>query len=345
MRAFVTGGTGLLGSHLVDALLAQGGEVSVLTREPARAGSWTAGGVRVVRGDIRRPDFGGELAGTDVLFHCAAWFEVGARDREAVFDANLRGTANVLTLAREKHVPRIVYTSTAGLFLGSRRAPATEGIPPRATLDDPYVASKLAAHELVVREIQAGLPATIVAPGGVFGPRDTNQFARSLALLVQGRLGTLPSGFGTNTFTHAADVAEGQLRAATVGRPGEMYFLADRVMTLYEFLDAAARAAGVGPPRRRVPMSVARLAARFSELRSRFRGRTPMITRAALDLAALDVVIDSSKARRELGWAPRPFDERLKETMAWFQATYGRKGAPLPVKPAGASGAGPARRA
>jgi dihydroflavonol-4-reductase len=345
MRAFVTGGTGLVGSHLVDALLVRGWEVSVLTREPARAERLATRGVRVVRGDVLRPDFGNELAGIDVLFHCAAWYEVGARDRLAVSDVNLKGTANVLSLARREAVSRTVYTSTAGLFQGSRPSPATEETLPRATVNDPYVISKLQAHELVAREIRAGLPATIVAPGGVFGPRDTNQFAQSLALLVQGRLGTVPSGFGANTFTHAADVADGQLLAATVGLPGEMYFLADRVMTLYEFLEAAARAAGVAPPRRRVPMAVARLAARSSELRGRFSGRTPMISRAALDLAALDVVVDSSKARRELGWSPRPFEERLKETMEWFRATYGRRGASLPVKPCGASAAGPVRRA
>lgn len=345
MRAFVTGGTGLIGSHIVDALLARGWEVAVLSRDPSRAQAHAARGVRVVRGDIRRPDFGNELAGIDVLFHCAAWFEVGARDREGVSDVNVNGTANVLALARKELVPRIVYTSTAGLFPGSQASPATEASPPRAAVDDPYVVSKLEAHELVVREMRSGLPVTIVAPGGVFGPRDTSQFAQSLALLVQGRLRTLPSGFGMNTFTHAADVAEGQLLAATVGRAGEMYFLADRVMSMYEFLEAAARAADVEPPRRRVPMGLARLAARASALRSRRSGPAPMITRAALDLAALDVVIDSSKARREVGWSPRPFEERLKETMAWFRAVYGGPGGRRPVKPGGASAAAPVRRA
>ncbi len=345
MRAFVTGGTGFVGSHIVESLLARGWEVAVLTRDPARTAGLASRGVRVVSGDLRRPDFREELAGIDVLFHTAAWFEVGVRDRQAVFDVNLKGTADLLGLARAERVPRVVYTSTAGLFPGTRLAPATEATAPLLTVNDPYVDSKLQAHELVLREAKSGLPATIVAPGGVFGPRDTNLFARSLALLVQGRLGTLPSGFGLNTFTHAADVAEGHLLAATIGRPGELYLLGDRVMSLYEFLEAAARAAGVQPPRRRVPMSLARVAAPMAGLSSRFTGRTPMITRAALDLAAADVVVDSSKARRELGWSPRPFEERLHETMSWFRATYGTKGAPLPVKPTGASAAGPARRA
>ncbi len=345
MRAFVTGGTGLLGSHLVEALLARGWEAAILTRDPERAQGLAARGVRVVRGDVRHSDLGNELAGVDVLFHSAGWYEVGVRDHQGMMDVNLQGTENVLSLARREHVPRIVYTSTAGLYLGSRSHPATEETPVAAAIPDSYVISKLQAHEVVLREIQRGLPATIVAPGGVFGPRDTSQFARSLALLVQGRLRSLPAGFGTNTFTHAADVAEGEFLAATIGRPGETYLLADRVMPLYEFLDAAARAVAVDPPRRRVPMSLARLAALGSEFRARFGTETPMISRAALRLAALDVVVDSTKARRQLGWSPHPFEDRLRETMAWFRETYGREGAGLPVKPAGASGAGPPRTA
>jgi dihydroflavonol-4-reductase len=345
MRAFVTGGTGLIGHHVVETLLSHGWEVAVLTRDLERARDLVSRGVRVVQGDVRRPDFGQELVGIDVLFHCAAWYEVGVRNAQVMSDVNVNGTANVFSLARKEVVPRIVYTSTAGLFRGSRASPATEKSSPAATVDDPYVTTKLQAHNLAVKEMSAGLPLTIVAPGGVFGTGDTSQFARSLALLVQGRFRTLPSGFGTNAFTHAADVAEGQLLAATVGRPGETYFLADRVMTLYEFLNEAARAASVDPPRRRVPMSLARLAARISEVRSRSGESTPLITRTALELSSLDVVVDSTKARKELGWSPRPFEDRLRETMVWYVSAYGRRGAPLPVKPSGASDAGPSRRA
>jgi len=345
MRAFVTGGTGLIGRHVVDALLAGGWEVGALVRDPARARNLESRGVRIVVGDVTRPDFVHDLAGVDVLFHHAAWFEIGVRDRDAMHDVNVTGTANVLSLAKEEGVSRIVVTSTAGLYPSSRDHPATETAVPAAVLDDPYVVTKLQAHELVVKEMRSGLPVTIVAPAAVFGPRDTNQLAQSLALLVCGRLPMLPSGFGVNTWVHAADVAEGHLLAATVGRPGEVYLLGDRVLSMYEFLEAAARAAGVRPPRARVPMALARLAARLSEARARRSGRTPLLSRAALAFSKLDVVVDASKARRELGWAPRPFEERLRDTMAWYVEAYARGDAPMPVKRGGASAAAPARRA
>lgn len=339
MRAFVTGGTGLLGHHLVAALLAEGWEVSVLTRDAARARDLAAQGARIVEGDVSVPTrFAAALAKSDVVFHMAAWFEVGVREGRRMFDVNVAGTANVLALARKEAIPRIVYTGTAGVFAPAPEdRPATEASTPRAAIDDPYVATKFQAHRLVVGEMHSGLPITIAMPAGVFGPRDTGQLGRSLAMLVRGQLRTLPRGVGVNTWTHAADVAAGHLLAATKGKPGELYLLGDRVLTVEAFYREAARAAGVAPPTRHVPMGLARFAARISEVSARLRGRTPLLSRASLELVATDIAVDASKARRELGWTPRPFEERLRETMAWYVEEYRIRGAPLPVKPGGAS--------
>jgi dihydroflavonol-4-reductase len=341
MRALVTGGTGLVGSHLVDALLARGWEVTTLTRDRTRARTLAARGVTVVEGDLTRPRFQGDVARADIVFHAAGWIELGVRDGRRMFDVNVTGTGNLLAIARNEGVPRIVVTGTAGVFAPAPPTrPATEASTARAVLQDPYVATKAQAHNLVLAEMRAGLPVTMVLPAAVFGPRDTNDLGRTLARLVQGRLGTLPNGFGVNTWTHAADVAEGQVLAATRGRPGEMYLLADRVLTMYEFLEMAADAARVSSPRRRVPMGAARLVARLSGFRAALSRTSPRLPLAALALASVDLAVDSSKARRELGWSPRPLEERIQETIAWYVERYRRARAPLPVKPGGASAAG-----
>ncbi len=346
MRAFVTGGTGLIGRHLVEALLARGWDVTVLTRDASRARSFEARGVRIVEGDVTRPDFASEMAHSDVLFHLAAWFELGVRDDRRMFDVNVTGTANLLTLARREGVPRIVVTGTAGILAPEPWGqPITEASPPKDVLRDPYVVTKRQAFELVLGEMHAGRPITMVCPAGVFGPGDTGPLGRSLALLVRGKLTVLPTGFGRNTWSHAADVAEGHILAATLGKPGEVYLLGDRVLSLYDFYRAAAAAAGVRPPERRVPMALARMAARFSELRAFLRGGTPLLSRGSLELAALDVIVDSTKARTELGWCPKPFEDRMRETMAWYVATYADGSVPLPVKRGGASAGGPPHRA
>lgn len=338
MRAFVTGGSGLIGRHLVKALRARGWEVAVLTRELARAKPLAADGVNLVEGDVTRPKFHAELSRADVVFHVAGWIDLGVRDARRMFDINVTGTANILAMARKEGVPRVVFTGTAGVFAPAPPdAPATEASTPHAATNDPYVVTKFEAHKLVVGEMHAGLPVTTVLPAAVYGPWDTNALGRSLAMLAKGRLRLVPKGFGHNTWSHAADVAEGHILAATRGRPGEMYLLGDRVLSFYEFYRQAARAAGVKPPKARVPTGLARAVAAFTEANAAFRERAPTLSRAALELAALDLCVDSAKARTELGWTPRLFEERLRETMAWYVEQYRVRGLPLPVKPGGAS--------
>src|SRR6266568_5456013 len=267
MRAFVTGGTGLIGRQLVDLLLEGGWDVAVLTRDPARGKDLEARGVHLVVGDVTRPRFQAAVSRADVVFHVAGWYETGVRDARRMLDVNVTGTGNVLSLARTENVGRVVYTSTAGVFApASKDHPATEASPVQTVLPDPYVSSKVQAHQLAVNEMHAGLPVTIVLPAAVFGPGDTGQLGRSLALLARGRLPRLPKGFGTNTWAHAADIAEGHV------------------------------------------------------------------------LAAVDIVIDATKARTQLGWTPRPLEERIRETMAWYVDTYRGRRATLPVKPNPGSG-------
>jgi len=163
MQAFVTGGTGLVGRHIVEALLARRWEVSVLTRDRARAKDLEARGVRIVVGDVTRPAFGSGLSHADVVFHAAGWFELGVRDARRMFDVNVTGTANVLTLARRENVPRIVVTGTAGVLASpGSHGPLTESMAPSSTMRDAYVSTKREAHQLVVGEMHSGLPATLV---------------------------------------------------------------------------------------------------------------------------------------------------------------------------------------
>jgi dihydroflavonol-4-reductase len=339
MRAFVTGGTGLIGRPLVDILLRDGWGVTVLTRDPTRAKDLEVRGAHIVPGDVTRPGFEAAMSRTDVVFHVAGLYEIAFPDSHRIHEVNVTGTANVFAAARRQNVGRIVFTGTAGVFAPTPRdRPATESSPVQTALDDSYVTSKVQAHRIAVAEMNAGLPLTIVLPAAVFGPGDTGALGRTLALLARGRLPRLPRGFGMNTWTHAADIAQGHVDAAIRGSPGELYLLGDRVLSVVDFYAMAAEAAGVVPPEANVPMGLARLVARFSELGARLAGRTPLLSRAALGMGAVDIVIDATKARTILGWRPQRLEDRLRETMAWYVETYRVGGAPLPVKPRSASG-------
>jgi len=333
VRAFVTGGTGLIGGHVVDALLADDWRVTVLTRDAKRGKDLEARGVRLVVGDVTRPSFETAMARADVVFHIAGWYELAVGNPRRMFDVNVTGTANILAAARKQNVGRVVFTSTAGVLAPTPHdPPATEASPVQTALEDPYVTSKVHAHRIVLAQMQQGLPVTIVLPAAVFGPGDTGQLGRTLALLAQRRLPRLPRGFGTNTWTHAADIASGHVLAAMRGKPGELYLLGDRILPVEEFYAKAAAAAGVDPPTANVPMALARLAARFSEASARFHHRTPLLSRAALAMGAVDIVIDASKARRELGWIPHPLEDRIRETMPWYVEAYRDTATPMPVK-------------
>jgi dihydroflavonol-4-reductase len=109
------------------------------------------------------------------------------------------------------------------------------------------------------------------------------------------------------------------------------------VLPMAGFYRMAAEAAGVRPPATNVPMAVARSAARLSEAVSRLTRRSSLLSRAGLDLAAIDLVVDSTKARTELGWNPAPFEERLREVVDWYVDRYRDRRVPLPIKPGGGS--------
>jgi dihydroflavonol-4-reductase len=334
VKAFVTGGTGLIGHALVDALLRRDWDVTILTRDPARAEDFRPRGAKIVPGDVTVPKFQGAMSGADVVFHAAGWTALGVRDAGRMHRVNVEGTRNVLSMARTENVGRVVCTSTAGVFAPtSVDRPATESSPVQVALDDPYVTSKVQAHRLAVREMESGLAMAIVLPAAVFGPHDTGQLGRSLALLVRGKLPRLPKGFGTNTWAHAADVAEGYILAATVGKPGQQYLLGDRILPMVEFYRMAADAAGVRPPTANIPIAVARLASVASETLARLARRTPLLSRPALDIAAVDLVIDASKARTQLGWTPAPLEDRIGQTMEWYAARYRDPRTSLPAKP------------
>ncbi len=95
MRAFVTGGTGLIGRPLVDVLVADAWEVTVLTRNPSRAKDLEARGVHLVAGDVTRPCFDAAMTHSDVVFHVAGWYEIAVRDSRRMHQVNVTGTANV----------------------------------------------------------------------------------------------------------------------------------------------------------------------------------------------------------------------------------------------------------
>lgn len=222
MKALVTGGTGFVGGHLIDRLLAEGDEVTALVRSPTRAAALAARGVRLVPGDLHSTEaMQAAAGGQDVVYHVAAL--VGARTEADFLRANREGTAN-LVAAVEARAPTsrfVLVSSLAAAGPSARGVPLDAGAP--AAPVTMYGRSKLAS-EAVVRGSR--LAWTIARPPAVYGPRDRDNF---LALFRLARYGVCPIfGDGTQelSLVYVTDLAAGLRRAAaSPGAVGGTFFV------------------------------------------------------------------------------------------------------------------------
>lgn len=318
MKAFVTGGTGFLGRHLIDALLAQGDEVTSLVRTIDRARRLPPA-VRTLAGDLTRPAaLRAALRGADVVYHLAALRRVGLppKDYARLERTNVEGTRALLTLAGEVGVPRLVYTSDLIIYGDTLGRPVDEAAPltapPRASA---YAQSKYRAHVAVALPLQQqGLPLTIVCPGALYGPGDSGQLGGLLRRYALGRLPVGVGGASAFSFTHAADAAAGLRLAATQGAAGETYFLAGPALTLRAFLAAGERATGRAAPRLWLPGALAGLLAQA------LHPVRPAAAERLRTYAGATALGGATKALRDLGWLARPAADGLPDTVDWYEA-------------------------
>jgi dihydroflavonol-4-reductase len=320
-RVFVSGATGFVGWHLMQALLARGDHVRCLAREASRA-RLDGAGVEVVVGDLGDPEILRRgIDGCRLVFHCAADYRLYVPDPAVMYRSNVEGTRNVLAACADCGVERVVYTSTVGA-LGLRRggAPADEGTPAMlADMTGHYKRSKYLAERVADEWIARGLPLVLVNPTAPVGERDVKPTATGRMILdfMRGRIRAYVDT-GLN-LVDVRDVAAGHLLAAERGRLGERYILGHRNMTLKEILETLAGIAGVSAPRLRLPHWVPLMAAAVDQGWARVSGRHPRLDLDAVRLARHKMFFDAGKAVRELGLPQSPVEEALGRAVDWFR--------------------------
>ena len=318
MRVFVTGGTGCLGRQLIQVLLAHDCEVTALVRTFDRARSLPAG-VRTVAGDVnRRASLRTGMRGAELVFHAAAWTQLGVlpRDYARLERINVEGTREVLELAAELGGPRVVYTSALEIYGDTHGQVLDEAnLPQTGPLESEYARSKRRALLEVVAPMQAlSLPVTVVCPGALYGAGDQSLPGRLLRRYAQRRLPVMIGAETAFSWAHADDVAEGHWLAATLGRPGETYFLAGPALSYREFFSAAERATGLPAPRLWLPGGLAGTLAKW------LRRVRPGLAEVLRRFSGLTYLARSDKAQHELGWHARPLEAGLAETVAQLRA-------------------------
>ena len=325
MKYFLTGATGFIGERVAQQLLEAGHEVVALVRSPHKAKYLSALGVTIAEGDITvRESMRGPMTGTDGVFHLAAWYKVGVKDKSPAQRINVDGTRNVLALMCDLAIPKGVYTSTLAVFSDTQRKMVDETYRFDGDHLSAYDRTKWEAHyEVAEPMMKAGLPLVIVQPGAVYGPGDTSMVAETFTQFLKGRLPMIPKETAF-CWAHVDDVARGHLLAMEKGRPGQSYIIAGPCHTIEETLEMAAKIAGKKAPRIRVGPPVLRGMAKLMSLVEKVLPLPPSYTSESLRVTAGSTYLgDNAKARRELGYDPRPLEKGLRETLSHLMNELG----------------------
>ena len=323
MRALVTGGTGFIGAHLVRCLLSEDMDVRVLHRSTSDTSIFEGRRVELLTGDLAAPASLREaVRGMDLVFHLAADYRLAGRAPDRMHTVNVEGTSQVLRAASEAGVPRIVYTSSAVTV----RCPDAEGAGTEEDFVEPhecrgtYQLTKVLAEQEVWAMIRGGAPITIVNPSTVIGPGDRRPTPMG-RLIVEYLKGRVPAFLdAVVNFVYVGDVARGHWLAATRGRVGERYILANETLALGGFFGILSQVSGRPAPRVKIPYIVALASGMVGTTWSRVAGGEPLASLDGVRMARIPMRYDAGKARTELGLPRTPIRTAAEEAVAWFES-------------------------
>jgi dihydroflavonol-4-reductase len=317
----VTGATGHIGNVLVRKLLEQGKKVRALIWRGEDTSSIRDLELERVEGDVLDPEsLRPALEGVDTVYHLAGLISIMPGRQPFVWKVNVEGTRNVLEASRHANVRRLVYTSSIHAI---QRAPhgveidESLGFDPNNPYGE-YDRSKAAASLEVQKAAQSDLDAVIACPTGVIGPYDYR--GSEMGEVIRGAAEAKPMFYveGAYDFVDVRDVADGLVAAAEHGHRGESYILGGHKISVRYLLETVREVTGKAFASIKIPFSLAELAAKFAPwyyLRTKAK---PRFTPYSLEVLQSNANISHAKARRELGYKPRPVIETIADTVRWY---------------------------
>jgi 2-alkyl-3-oxoalkanoate reductase len=319
---FVTGATGLVGSHAVETALSRGHRVRALVRASSDCRWLDQWGVEKIKGDLADSDaLHRGVAGADWVFNCAA--KVGDWGTLDEFRRlNVEALRILLDAATEAKVERFVHVSSLGVYQARDHFGTDETTPPAAEALDGYTRSKVEAEALALRYANAhGLPVAIVRPGFIYGPRDRTVLPKLVAALRSGKFFYFGSGNQILNCIYVKNLVHAIFLAAEVPEAvGQVFNLTDgEPVSKRQFVGRVSELAGLKPPNRRIPLWLAWTLAVLMERRAMRRGsmEPPLVNKARYKFLGLNLDYSIDKARKVLGYEP-PYstEEGLVEAMA-----------------------------
>ena len=332
MRAFVTGATGFLGSHVARALAAQGAELRLLARPTSDLRNIADLNAERALGDLRDPgSIEKALAGCEVVFHVAADYRLWVRDPDEMYRSNVEGTRTLLEAARKQGVRRVVYTSSVatmgfganGRVRGIADGHLTNEGSPVALADmiGHYKRSKFMAEQVAFQAAKSGIDVVIVNPTTPIGERDVKPTPTG-RIVLDFLKRKFPAYVETGlNLVDATECAHGHIQALEKGKSGERYILGGENLTLKQILDRLAAITRLKSPTVKLPYVFAFATGVVDEMvTGRLLGREPRATIDAVRMGRKMMFVSSAKAERELGWRVIPVDAALRRSVEWFRA-------------------------
>jgi dihydroflavonol-4-reductase len=324
MKVFLTGATGFVGHHVAHALAAEGADLRLLVRKTSNLANLEgiAGDTHV--GDLSEPEsLRPALAGCDAVVHVAADYRLWIPDPQAMYKANVDGTRELLRMAREANVARVVYTSSvATMHFRTDGIVINEDTP--VSIDDMvghYKRSKFLAELEAIAAAESGQRVMILNPTTPIGPNDAKPTPTG-RIFVDFLNRKFPAYMDTGlNLVDVSEVARAHVAALTKGQPGRRYILGGENLTLKQILDKMAAITGIPSPTVRIPFVVAATYAFFEEwITGRIRGNEPRATLEEVRMGRKKMFASSARAQQELGFNIVPVYPAMRAAIEWFRA-------------------------
>ncbi|MCM2257294.1 MAG: NAD-dependent epimerase/dehydratase family protein [Vicinamibacteria bacterium] len=327
MRVLLTGGTGFLGKRVAHALARRGHTLRAIAR-PSSNRADLPPGVEFVPGDTTDADSLRRAAlGCDAVMHMAALVKTWVPDTRRFDEVNVGGFRNALAAAKAAGA-RLVYTSSFIAIGPTGAEPVDESRVHPGRYRNDYERTKALADTEARAAAAAGDDIVMLYPGVVYGPGDVTDGNIVVKLIVDHFAGKVPAVLGPGdrlwSYAFVEDVAEGHALALEKGRRGERYFLAGENVSMNGLFATVERLSGKAAPRWHLPFAAAEAVGLVMWLWAELTGLPPQLTHREVGVFREHWAYASDKATTELGYAPRPLEQGLRETLRWLDERKGR---------------------
>ena len=320
----VTGATGHVGNVLVRQLTAEGKAVRALVMPDDDLRPISGLDVEIVSGDVTDPaSLESAFIGADIVFHLAGIVTIMPGMAKLLERVNVGGVRNVAAACRNTGVRRLIYTSSVHAIAEPPQGTAideSQPFDPNRVLGD-YARSKARATLLLLDEVaKGGLDAVICCPTGIIGPWDygISNIGQLIIDFASGQLKSYVSG--AYDFVDVRDVNRGLVLAAEKGQKGRHYIFSGAQVQVLELMKELEKTVGYPAPTFQIPSAIARAAGVLASVYYRLLRRRPVFTAYSIDVLRSNSQVSSARARQELGFTSRPWQESIRDQVEWLRA-------------------------